>query len=230
LTGYFAIHLLGLSTGTLILPPSPSYFRHIQQDQARATGHRRNSNTGAKSDNQRNHPGGKRRDDKTVTELCSYAVIWWALMGLARVIGIGTDVSRRMVCLIFSPVRANVVSFYAQVNLPYILWIAAFNTSSILGYFLIDLYLFPSSLSTSEYSTTSTLKAPTENPNHPIDYSQQQQRIGDPPALLDAINKNGLALFLLVRDTIETRVAQDSFHHPFLFACALALLTRLIRR
>jgi glucosaminylphosphatidylinositol acyltransferase len=90
-----------------------------------------------------------------------------------------------------------------QANLPYILWVSAFNTSFLLGYLLLDLIFFPSPLSKSVYSKTSKLKVPVANTHsagsgvmHP--QQQQQQQPGNPPALLEAINKNGLAMFLLV--------------------------------
>jgi phosphatidylinositol glycan class W len=83
-----------------------------------------------------------------------------------------------------------------QANLPYVLWVAAYNTSFILGYLLLDLFFFPSPLSKSAYSSTSKLKVPVKN-HSPL--RPQQQQAGNPPALLEAFNENGLALFLLVR-------------------------------
>jgi len=79
-------------------------------------------------------------------------------------------------------------------NLPYVLWVAAYNTSFILGYLLLDLFFFPSPLSKSAYSSTSKLKVPVKN-HSPL--RPQQQQAGNPPALLEAFNENGLALFLL---------------------------------
>ena len=40
-----------------------------------------------------------RQNDKTVIEVFSYAVVWWGLMGLSRVVGggVGEGVSRRFV-------------------------------------------------------------------------------------------------------------------------------------
>lgn len=88
-------------------------------------------------------------------------------------------------------------------NLQYILWIAAYNVSFILGYMCLDLAFFASPLSKSTYSPYSKLKVQhdpvmlkkDDRHGHPVE--------GSAPALLDAINKNGLALFLLVRVRYE---------------------------
>jgi phosphatidylinositol glycan class W len=93
--------------GTILLPPTPSYFRRRQ----RAPLPRKNANVDTDTDNDSdsddvNHKvfpksqgkaSPQRQNDKTAIELCSYAVVWWVLMGLTRVLGIGNDVSRRMV-------------------------------------------------------------------------------------------------------------------------------------
>ena len=44
-----------------------------------------------------------RQNDKTVIEVFSYAVVWWVLMGLSRVVGggVGEGVSRRFVSSLF---------------------------------------------------------------------------------------------------------------------------------
>jgi hypothetical protein len=79
--------------------------------------------------------------------------------------------------------------------------VAAYNTSFILGYLLLDLFFFPSPRSKSAYPSTSKLKVPVDN-HSPL--RPQQQQAGNPPALLEAFNKNGLALFLLVRCFVQT--------------------------
>jgi hypothetical protein len=38
-----------------------------------------------------------RENDKTATELISYSVVWWAMLGLAKLVNIGGGISRRMV-------------------------------------------------------------------------------------------------------------------------------------
>ena len=82
----------------------------------------------------------KRRSELGM-ELFSYAVGWWAALILCRIYGV--NVSRRLA------------------NLPYIVWIAAYNTTFLFGYLLIS-------------------------DIHPIT-----------PPLLEAINRNALAIFLI---------------------------------
>lgn len=81
-----------------------------------------------------------------------------------------------------------------QVNLPYVFWIAAYNVSFVLGYLCLDLAFFASPLSRSTYSPYSKLKV------QPDRRDERFAVAGDAaaPPLLDAINKNGLVLFLLV--------------------------------
>jgi phosphatidylinositol glycan class W len=92
--GYLAIHLLGLSTGTIILPTSPSYFRR-QQKVRQYANQRRQGDQDSRPDNQK--IGIPRQNDKTATELASYAMIWWSLLGFTRILGVGGGFSRRMV-------------------------------------------------------------------------------------------------------------------------------------
>ncbi|CAL1710321.1 unnamed protein product [Somion occarium] len=313
LTGYLAIHLLGLSTGTLVLPPSPSYFRR-QQDLLRQrqlqclsptsptpsstfpsvydisslnpssstasgvsptrerpqselerdfqfpprspTRSRRTSFDTSATDspvlptltsfnslnslnvnspsipsrpsfdthlspysptspNFSNEGGSpspnpaqqgrristtttpvKRENDRTAIELCSYAFLWWVSLGVSKLVGVGGGVSRRLV------------------NLQYITYTIAFNTTFLLGYLLLDLLFFPSPLSKSVYSPVSGLKVtPAAAPavgGEPNGSGRDSRiagtsdvstgsdtMVGGAPKLLDAINRNGLVLFLL---------------------------------
>ena len=112
-----------------------------------------------------------------------------------------------------------------QVNLPYITWVAAYNTTVLLCYFLMDLTFFPTPLSKSMYSPVSGLKVV----RHPNDNDSDSDSTFTPtstsgpfhhgntsglspgvtmtarpspmpaPPLLEAINQNSLAIFLLVR-------------------------------
>ncbi|KAF8221827.1 GWT1-domain-containing protein [Tricholoma matsutake] len=207
LSGYLAIHLLGLSTGTLILPPSPKFFRRRQKAALR-----RNSDA-------RDTLGVARQNDKTATELCSYTVVWWVFFGVTHLLGLG-NVSRRMA------------------NMSYIFWVAAYNTSFILGYLLLDLIFFPSPLSKSVYSKTSKLKVPIDKHSTAVTPLHLQQQLGNPPDLLEAFNKNGLPLFLLaniatglVNLTISTMYTSDFLAMVVLSVyafgmCAVAWLLR----
>ena len=102
--GYLAIHLLGLFTGTLLLPPSPSYFRRIQHQLRRsdAAPNRTDSSDDSSDDEtpsrRRNfRPQHRRENDKTATELFSYAAVWWTLFAITSLTGLGGGVSRRVV-------------------------------------------------------------------------------------------------------------------------------------
>ncbi|KAK7680315.1 hypothetical protein QCA50_016555 [Cerrena zonata] len=329
LIGYLAIHLLGLSTGTLVLPPSPSYFRRQQElliqrryqaaspasttsptstfnppldpshdpsssvasgvglsptrsptrerfsemetefqfpprsptisrrpsfditrapgesvdgvmtspsgthlspypaSPATATFHANLSPTAIlendvvaeQGERQRSNPGAvmKRENDRTAIELCSYAVLWWVSLGVEKLFGVGGGVSRRLV------------------NLQYITWCSAFNTTFLLGYLLLDLIFFPSPLSKSIYSPVSGLKvipmpAPSLSEPTPPGARGRDGRsggssvnpspsvtvgegVGGAPKLLSAINRNGLVLFLVVRiDSAPTKLIRNNIH------------------
>lgn len=97
LFGYFAIHLLGLSTGTMILPPSPSSFRRQQLGGLNARP-RRGSNASLAALSSTNP---QREDDKTATELAAYAILWWTFLGLSSFLASVAGVSRRLVgCIV----------------------------------------------------------------------------------------------------------------------------------
>jgi phosphatidylinositol glycan class W len=171
-----------------------------------------------------------RENDKTATVLFSYAVIYWALFGLSKYFH--RDVSRRLVrlCIFSSFNHVLTGRGLSQVNLPYILWVAAFNTTFLLCYLLLDLAFFPTPLAKSTYSPVSGLKVHRQPSS---DFHKNNDEDGDSdsgvvedaspharpyragptatttitsgpspmpaPALLEAINRNALAVFLLVR-------------------------------
>lgn len=85
--------------------------------------------------------------------------------------------------------------------MPYIVWVAAFNTSFMLAYLLLDLVFFPSPLSKSIYSPTSKLKVQPDPVLLNRDRSNAKGSEGTQiaPALLEAVNQNGLVIFLIVR-------------------------------
>ncbi|TFK52782.1 GWT1-domain-containing protein [Heliocybe sulcata] len=210
LFGYLAIHLLGLSAGTIILPPSPNYFRRQQQAQAKRK--RKYSNAEAVQTGRTLRPIVHREDDRTATELISYAVVWWFLMFISTWANIGGGVSRRLV------------------NLTYILWVAAYNTTFLLGYLLLELFFFPSPFSKSVYSPTSKLKVQADTV---MANTQAQLVPRQGPALLEAINRNSLVLFLLaslanvltglINLTLPTMYTSDAVAMIILSAYALAI-------
>ncbi|KAF8187713.1 GPI-anchored wall transfer protein 1 [Pholiota molesta] len=198
LTGYLAIQILGLSVGTMVLPPTPSFFRRRQTAfAARATppGSRKRRTSDADADRDAGTDAAfaldaPRQNDKIATELCAYAILWWGLLGLARVVRLdgawGADggASRRMV------------------NLSYILWIAAFNTTFLLAYLVVlDMGFFGS-------WSASAKKTKQKNVGHEALHGRGDDRRapssmgnvaenGNPPRLLSVLNKHGLGVFLL---------------------------------
>ncbi|KAJ7171681.1 GWT1-domain-containing protein [Mycena crocata] len=159
LAGYLSIYLLGLSVGSIILPPTPKFFRRFLNQRATLA-----------------DLSAPRQNDKTAVELAAYAIVWWVLLGLARLVGVDAGVSRQ------------------TANLPYALWIVAFNTSFILGYLLLDMLFFPAPVIPKRkgVSASSSFSASSESP-----YFEAAASPARAPPLLEAINKNGLPLFLL---------------------------------
>ena len=117
LFGYFAIHLLGLSTGTMILPPSPSYFRRQQLERLNPRP-RRNSNVSLTTPPSTSP---QREDDKTATELAAYAILWWTFLGLSSFLASVAEVSRRL------------VGFIVCSSPQYLLWIGQSAVYSVGG-------------------------------------------------------------------------------------------------
>ncbi|KAF7289950.1 Cytochrome P450 [Mycena indigotica] len=115
-----------------------------------------------------------RQNGKTVIELTSYAIVWWTALGILRFMQIDEGVSRQMA------------------NFQYVLWITAFNTSFILAYLLLDITFYPPS------------SAPKKRPNSESNHFSPEMTVNvisaTAPPLLDALNKNGLPVFLLARE------------------------------
>ncbi|TDL27950.1 hypothetical protein BD410DRAFT_761197 [Rickenella mellea] len=129
----------------------------------------------------------KRQDDKIATELCAYAAVYWALLGVVWLCG--GVVSRRLA------------------NLPYVLWTAAFNTSFILGYLLLDMFVRP--LVPRERRARGSSNAGEAK-------GGRNER-PDSPELLEVVNKNGLLVFLvanvttgLINLSLKTMYASDN--------------------
>lgn len=203
LLGYLAIHLIGLSTGTVLLPASPSEFRRLKR-------HLQESNDG-KLDANSSGPNKPqyRQNDKIAIELFSYAALWWIGLSVSSLLDVGGGVSRRLA------------------NLPYVLWVCAYNTTFILCYLLVDMFFY-SRMSSTRTTTLSSLQTSTK-------------RISTPSVLLDAINVNGLALFLcanvltgLINLSVRTMYASDAISLSILSLysftiCGIAWATRTRR-
>ncbi|KAF9483265.1 hypothetical protein BDN70DRAFT_873954 [Pholiota conissans] len=199
LTGYLAIQLLGLSIGTVILPPTPSFLYRRQAalaaQQDYSGGRKRRFSDPAVDKHISTDAtfafDAPRQNDKIATELCAYAILWWGLLGFARVIrldgswGAGGGASRQ------------------TVNMTYILWVAAFNTSFLLAYLVVlDMWIFPPPKESSKSKhgkgkeALRTANAKEYN-NLPATASPIANVTGNPPRLLDVLNKHGLNVFLL---------------------------------
>ncbi|KAL5478431.1 GWT1_3 [Sanghuangporus weigelae] len=214
LTGYLAIHLLGLSVGTLILPLSPSDFRRQQNRlrlRLRGIDSAPPSPTIAHSENANVTRDGKkvpkRQDDKTILELFSYAFLWWTCLAVCYWMNTGGWVSRRLA------------------NLPYVIWVAAYNTSFIMFYLLLD------KLSVSR-KTSSSFSPISPSSLHPGSYVSggKSKSKSVAPSLLEAINLNGLALFLLanvatglINLSVSTMYASDGVAMVILSLYSFAL-------
>ncbi|KAI6783333.1 GPI-anchored wall transfer protein-like protein [Emericellopsis cladophorae] len=92
-----------------------------------------------------------------------WASIWCGLYALSTSYsyGLGLVVSRRLV------------------NLPYVLWVAAFNSASVLGFCIVDTIFFPAFYNASDPKT------------------EREAYLTATSRVLRAYNRNGLALFLL---------------------------------
>ena len=130
-------------------------------------------------------------------------MLWWVFLGaLALFSGAGSGgVSRRMA------------------NLQYVVWIAAYNSTFLLGYLVLDLAFFPSPLSKSVYSPMSKLKVHPDPDmlkatRHSGGAGKEWDAGGSAPPLLEAVNKNGLVLFLLVRTLTRYSLRGSWFAHP----------------
>ena len=118
-------------------------------------------------------------------------------MGLVRFFkvngtwGLEGGVSRRMVKKNSFDDHHHKLTFFFEVNLPYILWVTAYNTSFLLFCLGLDMWLF--SVGDSGGKITKHHKK-GDAPPPPV----TQIQFGNPPPLLDLINRHSLEFFLLV--------------------------------
>ncbi|PWY99824.1 GWT1-domain-containing protein [Testicularia cyperi] len=131
----------------------------------------------------------KPKTDKLAMVLASFAILWWAGYAACCLLGLGT--SRRLA------------------NLPYVLWVAAFNTSFLLGYTLIHLWLLqPEELRQADarFCNTNTATATANS----FDTASLT------PGIIADLNRHSLLIFLvanlltgLVNVSIQTMYTPD---------------------
>jgi hypothetical protein len=106
------------------------------------------------------------------------------------------------------PLALTIVLIDFKANLPYVLWCAAYNVSFLFGYLVLDRLFAPKTpkrrLHHKSPETASAAPADSMTTMEPV-------AIRAPP-LLEAINKNGLALFLIVRLVLRTSRCQTHGH------------------
>lgn len=184
--------------GTVALPPFPAFLRkrskesrlHSSHDSANGSQSDSDSDSGSAVNAKTLRINSPRQLDKTLVELFAYAVIWWAALAVSS-LTFGS-VSRVMVRDRFQPLQYLTLKFF-QANMSYIFWVAAYNTSFLTGYILLDFWLFPS------------ISAKTKFKSHLAAHAKEVRLFmpvaGNQSVLLAAINRNGILLFLLVRNT-----------------------------
>jgi glucosaminylphosphatidylinositol acyltransferase len=109
--GYLAIHLLGLSTGLLIFPPTPSHFRRskrakVNNSDSSSDGDEAYAKDAWIDDTKKNsaeskrlkHLSGERDEGKTAIELCSYGVLYLLVFVFVRLAAWENNISRVLVC------------------------------------------------------------------------------------------------------------------------------------
>ncbi|GAA5934544.1 hypothetical protein JCM3775_000384 [Rhodotorula graminis] len=217
--GYLAIYLVGLATGLYVLPPSPSFFRlHALPPSASSL-----SSSSSTSVAEQRRLADKRakaadpsraREGKRAEWLASAAVCFWAACALVRLATPG-GVSRRLA------------------NAPYVLWTAAFNTSFLVLYLAVH-HLGGSTASRASAASSLSPSSAARAASPPRDGA-----VLPPPRLFSAINKNGLAVFLvanlltgLCNVSLSTLYASDAVAVAVVtgYAASVCAVAWLLRR
>ncbi|KAG8900296.1 Glucosaminyl phosphatidylinositol (GlcN-PI) nositol acylation protein, partial [Tulasnella sp. 403] len=170
---------------------------------------------------------------KTVIELGAYVVVWWLLFGLARWMGGGREsVSRRLL---------HTDTDLTKANMPYVLLTAAYNTLFLLSFMILELAFTPQQTRTTTNTDSGRSTRPHRSPtlddasfsfseggelaweshrnsvaNTPNSQEPSTLPSLPPPALFEAINLNGLPVFLvanvatgLINLSMQTMYASD---------------------
>ena len=187
LFGYFTIHLLGLSTGIMISPPSPSYFHRQRLETTKAQSWR-NSNAGLMT---QSGMSPQHKDVKTVTELAGYVILWWTFLGLNSFFPSIAGVLCRLVCFAICPLSLGSLTFWIGQLASHSMGVGVLHFLHahilVVGSFLLSITP-PKPI---YYSPTSKLKVTRGRWKFPV---ETQTLL----VLLQVTNQNGLLVFLLM--------------------------------
>lgn len=176
--GYLAIYLLGTATGLYVLPPDPYFYDRLQALRPKSSGAPVTAEK-QKEREARMQKAWKNKPGKLASVLGSYAILWWALYGALKLAG--WVVSRRLVRPLAPSVEAR-LTFRAQANLAYVVWVVAFNASFLFGYLLVNMWTSNGARTETSPPTPGGLLSPAASA----------------PAIFDAVNRNSLVVFLIV--------------------------------
>ncbi|KAG9040676.1 Glucosaminyl phosphatidylinositol (GlcN-PI) nositol acylation protein [Tulasnella sp. UAMH 9824] len=212
---YLAIHILGFAIGTLILPPSPSHFRRRQK--AIKPDPQESSNA-VYSSRKPFKLSSDRQLDKTVIELFAYTVMWWAIFGVVAMMSGGRmGVSRRLANLSYVLLTTAYNSLFLLCYMALELMFSPSTEPEPRSQAARkyqehprsdDVTGRPANFPSAFVRRSSSIKTDEPEPepdNESGDFIQPKKPTQPPlqsPALFEAINKNGLAVFLLVRDSV----------------------------
>lgn len=224
LPGYLGIFLLSIDLGLYILPEQDPYqtFRKVNitkkssspaEENPASYGHQRLNSDGRvdfKAIRMQQRRSEVKRLSSLTAILASWAIIYWVLHYFTAAIMQFSQRNSSVFILTEQARRAGVGHFSLTIsrrlaNLPYILWVSAFNATFILGYALVYWQILL-----------------------PVKYlqleEQQERRSAEElvflpltPRLFDLINDHSFALFLLanlltggVNMSVQTMYASDS--------------------
>lgn len=199
LPGYLAILLLSIDLGMYILPEHDPYraFRKAKitgrdsDQEAESSGERRtprHSHTRQTSDGQIDTRHATRQEHKRFSSLtailASWALVYWAVYFICIGVMGGTQATSRRLA-----------------NVPYVLWVAAFNTTFLLGYACVYWAVLLPLKDLTRHSQVShkpddTPQEDSDSPYGSIAAVAKPQLPLTPP-LMESINTHSFALFLV---------------------------------
>ncbi|KAI9853071.1 MAG: Glucosaminyl phosphatidylinositol (GlcN-PI) nositol acylation protein [Thelocarpon superellum] len=182
--GYLAIFLAGQATGMYVLPAPPTLKHASSQSTTITSGIRQRFLT-------------TYRRNPLAFKLAAWSIVWTVLFELTNtpVYGLSLTVSRRLA------------------NLPYVLWVTAFNVTQILAFYAVEMIFFP-------MTTTPTAAAAAS------DTTPTQARTSQ---ILRAYNRNGLFIFLVANLlTGAVNLSVDTLHRSVLESMSILVAYLLV--